>query len=351
MRGNMDKVRSRLDLALKYDLNAVSKNEAEMFDPMQPRARIGFDGSAGNDPFTPAIPTEVLNIDPGSLEMRKQLDDDLDYQMAIRDMVELAKLRASGGGIDPDKLSQVDGPIVRDISRNVERSLAGVGNQCKFLILQNYDSRRVMQYVGANAVTMETFDYDPTSLIPSHMPHELPKLHQATSGSVWGQVKNKARKIKDKLTGIPQSIYSQIERARWFAENLSTFIVPHSAHEITQMAHKLGLIQMKKAGVLIDSRTVAEAWDLDYGNKPEGNTPWDRFWDEQERTMEQALKMKKLAADLEAQGVQPTSAISNAAATLNGGQTQEGRPPTGAQAPQMLQRDGGERTTISESGT
>jgi hypothetical protein len=356
LRGNMDKVRAGLDMGLAYDINAVSKNEADMLDPMQPRTRVGYDGEATQQPFTPIVPPEVLRIDPMSLEMLKVLDDSEDHQMAIRDVVELAKLRASGGGIDPDKLSEVDGPIVRDISRNVERSLGGLGNQCKYIILQNYDTQRVVAYVGADNVTMETYDYDPTSLIPSHMPNEYAHLHKSEPKSksrivnFFAKAKNKAGSIIEELGKLKQSSYSQIERARWFAENLSTYIVPHSAHEITQMAHKLGLIQMKKAGVLIDSRTIAESWDLDYGTKPEGNNPYDRYWNEQEEIMEHALKMKKVAESIEATGVQPTPAIQNAVATLSGGETQEGRPPSGQIAPTMQQKDGGQRTTISESG-
>lgn len=359
LRGTMDKVRSRLDLALKYNINAVSKTEAEQFDPMQPRARIGYDGGTTNDPFTPAVPPDVLAIDPMSLEFKKMLDEELDYQMAIRDMVELAKLRASGGGIDPDKLASIDGPIVQDISRNVERSLSGVGHQCKYILLQYYDTQRVMQYVGADSITMETFDYDPTSLVPSHMPHELPKLHKPKVGGngsentgVWSKVKGAASKAVDStIRALNPSKYAQIVRARWFADNLSVYIVPHSAHEITQIAHKLGLVQLKKAGVLIDSRTTAEAWNVDYGTKPEGNTPWERYWNEQEQIMEHALKMKKVAMEIEQQGVTPTPAIQNAAAVLSGGQTMEGRPPSGQSSPAMLEKDGGTRTTVSESGT
>lgn len=350
LRGNMDKVRSRLDLALKYNINAVSKAEAEMFDPMQPRARIGYDGDATTDPFTPAVPNEVLMIDPMSIEVLKILDDAEDHQMAIRDVVELAKLRATGGGIDPDKIAEADGPIVRDISRNVERSLAQVGHQCKYIILQNYDTRRVVAYVGANNVTMETYDYDPTSLIPSHLPSELPRLHKS-NGGLWSNLKDLTRKAKEKVVGIPRSIYTQIERARWFAENLSVYVVPHSAHEITQMAHKLILMQAKKTGVMLDSRTIAEACDIDYGNKPEGNTPWERYWEEQSQIMEHALKMKKLATEIEAKGVEPTPAIQEAAAALSGGQLQEGRPNTGKESPQLVQKDGGTRTTVSETGT
>lgn len=366
VRGTMDKVRARLDLALKYNLNAVSKDEAERFDPMQPRARIGYDGDATSDPLTPAVPPEVLAIDPMSIEFLKVLDDVQDHQMAIRDVVELAKLRASGGGMDPDKIAAADGPIVRDISRNAERSIAQTGNQCKYIILEYYDVRRVMAYVGSDAMSMEMFDYDPTTLVPSHLPQEVPGLHKQ-SPTQNNLLSRASRKVKswfaqnngdngnnpgdNPFSGLPQSAYSKVERARWFADNLSTYIIPHSAHELTQMANKLGVIQQKKAGVLIDSRTIAEAWGQDYGTKPEGNTVWERYWDEQAAIMEHALKMKREAQAIEAAGVSPTPAIQQAAAALSGQQPVEGRPNTGQESPQMVQKDGGTRTTVSESGT
>lgn len=330
-RGVMDKHRSALDMSLGYDINAVTKNEADSFDPMQPRGRIGFDGTLVERPFQPVIPENVLKVDPMTMNMIQYLSDTMDYQMAIRDVVALAKARAMGGGVDDmDKIMEADGPIVRDISRNVERSVSMLGNQVKYLILQYCTVCKIMQYVGADSVTKETFDFDPDSIVPSHMPDELPKGYR--TGEAIGF----------------NSKYSRGERARWFADNLSLTILPHSVHEITQMSHKLGLIQMRKAGVQISSQSIAESWDI--SNFKEEKR---RYWEEQEEVAQHAIRVKQLVDSIVQQGVMPTPAMEGALAGPTGGMVppQEGRPPSGQQAPQLVTKDGGARSTISESGS
>lgn len=324
-RGVMDKHRAALDPAMGYDINSVTKNEADSFDPMQPRSRVGFDGSLVERPFVPVIPEENLKVDPMTMQFIEHLEQTADYQLAIRDIIALAKARSMGGGVDDaEQVMQADGPIVRDISRSVERAICGVGEQCKYLILQYYNTRRLMTYVGADGVTLQTFDYDPNKLVPSHMPGEKPDV---------------------------PSTYSQVERARMFAENLRLSVTPHSAHELTQMSMKLGLIQLRKAGIQIDSRTIAEAWDIPFGNKPEGNTVWDRYWNEQEAVAQHAIRVKQLVDSIMQMGVNPTPAMLSALGEIAGVPPREGRPPSGQSAPTLQSKDGGERSTISESGS
>lgn len=338
-RGVMDKNRAQLDMALAYDINSVSRNEANTFDPMQPRARVGYDGSLVDQPFKQVVPDKVLEIADSAWKGIEHLENTMDYQMAINSIQALAKARALGGSADNlEKLMEADGPIVRDISRNVERGLARAGNQTKYIILQYYTAQRVMQYVGVNGITQETFDYDPNSLIPSHMPTELIQMRKTADGGYE--------------MGMPAepSVYSKPQRARAFADNLRFFILPHSAHEITQMSYKLGLVQLRKAGIQIDSQTIAEAWDFDLGADFTSTTPYHRFFEEQEDMAEHAIRLKMIVDSLQQQGINPTPQMLAALASVTG-PTREGRPPSGAQAPQIVNKDGGARSTISESGS
>lgn len=347
-RGTMDKVRSGLDVALAYDINSVTKNEANTFDPMQPRARVGFDGSLVDQPFKTVVPDQVMKIDPAAMEFRAHLADTMDYQMAINSIQALAKARALGGSADNlEKLMEADGPIVRDISRNVERGLARAGNQTKYIILQYMTAKEVMNYVGANGMTRQTFDFDPMSLVPSHLPDEFPAEFKLEQQAEFAAKYKNGQQIPAQV----RSSYTKIQRARAFADNLRFFLLPHSAHEITQMSYKLGLIQLRKAGIQIDSQTIAEAWDFDLGANFEGTTPYQRFFEEQEDMAEHAIRLKMIVDALQQQGVQPTPEMLSSLMTAMGqNKTREGRPPSGGQAPQIVSKDGGARSTISESG-
>ena len=325
-RGVMDKHAAALDPALAYDINAVTRNEARAFDPMKPRTRCGFDGQLTERPFQDVLPESYRKVDPATPIYIQHLEETLDYQQALKDVMALAKARAGGGvGDDFQKLIEADGPIVRDITRNTEGSLARVGYQSKYIFLQWYDTKRVMEYVGPDGVTRSTIDYDPNSLVPSHLPDEDPKN---------------------------PSIYSRNYRARNFAGNLHFYLTPHSAHELTQMSHKLMLIQLRKAGIQIDSRTIAESCDIsNFGNQPEGNTVWDRYWAEQEKVAEHAIKVKQVVDAIMQQGVSPTPAMEGALGEQSGVPPREGRPPSGQESPKLVTKDGGARGTISESGS
>ena len=319
MRGNMDKIRSQLDPPLKFDTNATSMKEMRRFDPMQPRARIGLDGNAVDGIGVDlAVPMDVLKVYPESMQMYETLGASMDAQMAINDIQALAKARTVGSMDELEKIMETQGPIVEDMSRSMEPPMRDLGVMVKYLVLQYYTTPRVMQIVGMDGVHPEVFDFDPASLVPSHLPGENPQMASAS----------------DKIT-----------RARVFADNLRFFILPNSLHEMTQMQMKLGLIQLRKATVKIDSQTIAEAWELPNYGTLEGNTIIERFQSEQEMDLEFAARMQQIAA---AEGLIPPGMNAPGAATAPQ-KPQEGRPPSGQAAPKLVSKDGGARSTITES--
>jgi len=141
------------------------------------------------------------------------------------------------------------------------------------------------------------------------------------------------------------SAADKITRARTFADNLRFFILPNSLHEMTQMAMKLGLVQLRKAGVKIDSQTIAESWELPNYGQLDGNTIIERYQAEQEMDLEFAARMQIIAG---AEGLVPPGTPPGAAAPP-AKPNPEGRPPSGQAAPKLVSKNGGERSTITES--
>jgi hypothetical protein len=317
-RGTMDKERAKLDLPLAYDINAVTKKEAQQFDPMQPRVRAGFDGAQSTQPFQLPVPREIYVTEATTLEFYNLLKTAMDEQHAIKDVMALAKARMAGD--DLEKLLEANGPIIEDMSRSMEPPMREIADQVKFLVLQHVPPARVMQVVGEDNMTLTAFDYDPDTMVPSHLPDEDPGDAEKPSPS--------------KVT--------QAERARVFAANLRFIITPRSLHEMTQMVMRLGLIQLKKAGVQIDSQTIADSWSVpNYGMIP-GSTVREKFQQEQEENLIFAAKMKELGMSISEQGQM------NQAGAQAGGKQQEGRPPSGHESPALKQKPDG-RSFISES--
>jgi len=315
IRGNMDKIRAQLNLPLAFDSNAVSRKEAAAFDPMMPKARISFDGTAiDGEPFKPVVPPEVYRIEPESMEMYALLEKAMDSQMALNEVAALDQSRSGGTMNDLQDAMRASGPIVEDMSRSMEPPMRDLGVMVKYLILQYYTTPRIMQIVGADGVAPEVFDYDPSSIVPSHVAGEDPDRPSAQD---------------------------RIQRAKTFADNLRFFITPGSLHELTQMVMKLGLIQLRKAGVKIDSQTIAESWAVpNYGDIP-GNTVMERWKQEQEMDLEFAARMQQIAG---AEGLQQPGAPGP------GGQgNPEGRPNSNTAPPQLKSKDNNTRSTITTS--
>lgn len=313
-RGNMDKIKQQLQPSMAFDLNATSMNEMRAFDPYKPNERFGYDGQGTEGPpAQPALPHELTKVTPESMAMIEYLEGALDSQLGVRDAMSLMKARSSGSMEDMEKILEALGPIIEDISRSMEPPMRDLGVMVKYLILQYYTTPRIMQIVGPDGVTPQVFDYDPAKLVPSHMPGEAPDAPSAQNA---------------------------IQRARVFADNLRFFILPNSLHEITQMVMKLGLVQLKKAGVMIDSQTIAEAWNIpSYGRIP-GNTVIERYKAEKEMELEFMARMKELGEGLGLGG--PPGAAEP-------GKAPEGRPPSGNAPPSLKSKEGGARSTIAES--
>ena len=199
--GNLAKIRAQMDPALAYSINAVDKQEAEDFDPMRPRDRIGYDSDQVDAPFKNAVPMETYRIYPEAMTVRQNMVEELDYLLQNRDIVEMAKARALGKGMDQlEALAAANGPIVKDIGRGMENSLGQLGRQVGSRIIQYLDTARIMQYTTPEGLHLGTFDFDPNSIVPSHMPGE-----QAFEADRTPR----------------KSMYSRQQRSKWFEKSLS----------------------------------------------------------------------------------------------------------------------------------
>lgn len=319
-RGTMDKINAGMDLPLAYNMNAVEKKTANQVDLMRPRQRIAFDGDAVDKPFSTIAPPEVYQVSPEALAFRKELQADMDYTMQTRDIVELGKARALGKGMDQlEALINASGPRVKDMSRGIENSVCQLANQVKYLVLQYMDTRRLIPYI-TEANVPQIFDYDPSTLVPSHMPGES---------------------VTD-ANGEPlPSPTTRVQRARWFAQNLPFTMTPHSIHELHQMSYRLMLMQLRQRGFKIAECDILEANDIPDVKRATGSTTQERFHAEQEEEMERMKKMQLEAIGL---GLDPAALMGGG----GGGKKPEGRPPSAQAAPQLKTKGDG-RTTITES--
>jgi hypothetical protein len=319
----MDQViTTSLNPPMGYDRTATGGPKIENFDLFEEDVRAGMDGKP-SDVLHSLLP-ESVRVDGTHFKWLEYLSAKRGKQLGLEDVGNLTSLKMNLASEQADKILESIGPVGQGIASNIERANAKIAYLLKFLVPQWYDTRRVVSILGPGNVVPEVFDFDPHSLIPSHMEDEY----------VAGQ--------------IPQSpsYYSQLDRARRFAKNIRLISVPSTMLRITQMQEQLKWLQLWRGQAPIAFADVAKKMDIDnYGEVP-GTTLRERWFNEK---MED-LKMQAMAA-MAAQQLglgQPQQPAGKHKGSSGGKHPGPGRPPTGATPPRLRQKGDG-RTTVVES--
>lgn len=306
------KMKAQMDPAMKYDNTVINPGTAEEIDPWEMRKRLGVDGDVEKAIAT-LLPPEMMKIGAEPFEFIKYICESQDYYLGTNQVSALAKAKMSTGQEGADDLLRIAGPIVRDISAAMESPMGDVLEMEKYQILQFFDTARVMSYVGPDGVTPETFDFDPNSIVPSHMPGE------DAQGS---------------------SKFSRMERAKNFARELRLTPTPGYLHGMPQQAQQLLLLQGYRAGLPISPRRILKkVFNIENVDKE-----IEESLDYKERELEMAAKLKELGGSLG--GGQQGGAAPSGSQKGSGG-----RPPSGKKPAHAVTKGSSEgpRATIAES--
>jgi hypothetical protein len=199
-----------------------------------------------------------------------------------------------------------------------------VGYITKFLILQYVDTKRIIEYLGPNKTTPEMFDFDPDSLVPSHMVDEmLPGgvfPHEGT-----GQFDGNGAEIMR----MRDSKYTKLERARIFAKNLRLIQVPSTLLKVTQAQEQVKYQALFTRGFPIDPGTVAEKLGISNWGTIPGVTGLERWVNWEKTKLALAAQAKELAAKL---GL-------GEAPQMGGAQHGGGRPPSDKKPGKNVMKD------------
>jgi hypothetical protein len=300
----------------------LSSRQAELLDPFDPNGYFPMDGDIKEPPMKPPMPEWCYNIPewvPGTIE---RLRESINRTLGLDQIQSLQKLRANIQS--PEKLLEAEGPVVIGTSRSMERGFKELAEMTKHNVLQYMPTGVIIQYIGADQVPHQVFDYDPNSIIPSHMPGEV--TITAEDGST------------------PESQYGRSERARMFAENIEYVVTPHSLHEIAQNKERLNLLALMGRGpdvFPVDPETLANKFDVAHWGHLDGSTIKEKVESYLKEKLLVQAKMKKLA---DAEGLTPQEPPGKST----------GRPSSGKENPKMKQKGIGNstpgRAVVSTSG-
>lgn len=325
-RGLDQTAKARFDPALIYDKNAVPRKTAESFDPYEERGRLGLEEPATEATIRTALPESMLAPPGGWMEWLTHLENTEDYVVGLDALSSLAKAKMNAGEDALEKAQDEAGPIAKDISHAMEAPVQDLMEMTLYNTLQFYTTGRIMNYVGADGVTPETFDLDPSSLTPSHMPGEP----------------------TDQSSG-----FTRMERTQMFLDNIKINVTPGTLHGKVQTEQKLLMMQLQRAGFIISSETVAKALDIpNWGNLP-GNTELEKWQAEQEMKLIFAARMQQIGASEAPQSGPggPSGPAAPAVPVPIGQHAKPGRPPSGQKPPELVTKGSAEgpRAVIKES--
>lgn len=348
-----DNANARLRPTLLYDDRVISKSLMETVDPRVPGQGVPVDFSNGDHPIRTMMEPGYYDVPqwiPGYIESNETM---MKYLSGVQDFTAIAKAQQIPSSDSIEKIMEMAGPMVTDISRNMESSLGKLGEMIKGMFFEFYTAPRRLQILGPDGITPEDTDYfEPGTLFPSHMAWETKEV---------------------------PSTYGPVERARHYMDSFFFKITPNSLHAITQMSRKLLYVQLQKAGIPIDPWTMAEICDIpNFGRAPMGAlTVMQRWvaWEKMKGELQAGIAAdaqgimadQQIASQMKAAAIQQATVgsmagggASNEGGAQSGasglpqaspspalGQNPPGRPPEFGGTPVIESKDGGTRSTIT----
>ncbi len=241
LRGYTDAALLGLDPPMAFDENVVGERLANRLNLRAPRTRIRVNLSMG-DPAKPLLPADYRRLPEGTLPFIDKLYSFLDHTIGVSDLVAMAKAKQVPSADVMEKMMQLAGPLADDMLRGVECTMLELGEQRRYLNAQFMNLALRMQILGESGETELDFDYDPGTLIPSHMPDENPDAGP--------------------------SRYSRFQRGRWYCGNFHYQVVPYSMAKRQQLASKLLQLQLVKLGFPWDPWSIGEDFEVDNVGAP-----------------------------------------------------------------------------------
>jgi hypothetical protein len=216
---------------------------------------------------------------------------------------------------------ELAGPIVKGISRDMERSMRDLADMFKYMVFQYDTTPTLLRIIGPDGITPENYDYKPGNLIPAHLPGEN----------------------RDK-----PSVFTDQQRAKFIADHVSFIILPGTLHQITQTSQKMLFLQLWRGGFPLDPQTLAEVLQIGNWGMIEGSTIKDRFFNWKRQELEHQAALMAEAQELSGGAMGGDQGNAPGLGPHGGQKGTGGRPPSGQKSPQ-LQAKGDGRQVVRES--
>lgn len=202
----------RKDPPMGYDFTSgASRTQLEKLDLLRSQGiRAGVKGDP-KKALSSMLP-ESMTVDSEDWKGQEWYDATVKSTLGMNDISSLRDLKQGMSDQSFDKFITNLGPMAKGIAMVMWRGSSRIAQMLKYNIAQYKSVDELISDIGPEAIDLETYDNDPTSLVPSHLPNEL------SSG---------------------ESRYTKAQRARWFLDRIGIVSTPMQLLDLTQMQEKM----------------------------------------------------------------------------------------------------------------
>ncbi|MGC9293316.1 MAG: hypothetical protein ACP5EP_11450 [Acidobacteriaceae bacterium] len=258
----------RKDPPMGTDISTgVSRTQMDHLDVLHAQGiRIGGKGDPSK--WSRSLLPEGVSVDNADFEGVKLLDGAIKSSLGLSDIASLREVKGNLSDNAMDKIVENLGPVAKGIALNQWIANSKDANMLKYNIAQYFTVDMLMDMIGPEGVGIETFDNDPNTLVPSHVPGE-------------------------NTTG--ESAYSRMERAQWYCEKMKVINTPAQLLNVTHIQERMLNMFLIQQKLPVDmEQTMEKVGVPDYGIRHER---WkeeqleDAIWKlEVEKTLQEKMK-------------------------------------------------------------
>jgi len=221
----------RKDPPLGSDVSTgVSRTQMDKLDLLHAQGvRIGGKGDPSK--WTKSLLPESMVIEKIDLEVVEANGAAIKAALGLTDVSSMREVKGNMSDESFDKMIENLGPVAKGIALNQWIANSKDADMLKYNIPQYFSVDYIMGMIGPEGVGLETFDNDPNTLIPSHLPGE-------DTGN--------------------QSAHSRRDRAKWYCERIKVINTPAQLLNVTHMQERMVNMMFLQKGIQISTAGVME---------------------------------------------------------------------------------------------
>ena len=198
----------RKDPPLGTDVSTgVSRTQMDKLDLLHAQGvRVGGKGDPSK--WTKSLLPPEVDVDEKDFKGVDMLGAAIKGALGLTDISSMREVKGNMSDQAFDKMVENLGPVAKGIALNQWIANSKDANMLKYNIAQYFTPQMLMDMIGPESVGVETFDNDPNSLVPSHLPGEDEENVSA---------------------------HSRQDRAKWFCERLKVINTPAQLLNVTHI--------------------------------------------------------------------------------------------------------------------